>query len=270
MEVLDTWLRDGHKLPTRAQEHQENGSGLERLDNAPYEIIPSHIQLVRKPLGSRLYLVPIPSTINGTSSTRLSVLVGKGSITPVPTHTQHGLKVSIYICSETEEGNSAPLCSPLRPSTLKLLPKSTPGEPFPRPRLNSDPSSGGVDESDGVVLYEAEVEPSFGRWIGVKVDNGEDESWVVAGFNQKEEITNVLSTTCTSAAFNPELEFKFELCTILALLFRNAFVDVKADDSLRLDINLPRLLSNALIVYRLVPHFQMPLHCTGENEVTGS
>lgn len=270
MEVLDTWIRDGHKLPSGLQGYQESNSNLDRLDNAPYEIIPSHIQLVRKPTGSSLYLVPVPSTINGTSTARLSVLVGKGSIATVPVHVQHGFKVSIYICSETKEGNSVPRCSPLRPTTLKLLPKPIPGELFPRPRSSSDPSSGGVDESDGVVLYEAEVEPSFGRWIGVKADNGGDDSWVVAGFNQKEEITSVHSTTCTSAAFNSGLGVKFELRIILALLFRNAFVDVKADDSMRLDIHFPRLVSNALIVYRLVPHFQMPLHCTGENEVISS
>lgn len=264
MEVLDTWLRDGHKLSTVAEKHQENGMDLELLDRAPHEIISSQLQLVRKPIGSHLYLLPIPLVANRTSPTRLSVLVGKGSITSVPTHIQHGLKVSIYICSETEEGNNISHCSPLMPTTLKLLPKPIPGEPFPRPRLNSHPSSGGVDESEGIALYEAEVEPSFGRWVGVKADNGEDESWVVAGFNHKEEITNVFSTTCTSVALNPKMEVR---CVILALLFHNVFVDIKADDALRLDIHLPQLLSNALIVYRLTPHFQMPLHCAGEKRV---
>lgn len=41
-------------------------------------------------------------------------------------------------------------------------------------------------------------------------------------------------------------------------------MDIEAEDSLRLDVRFPRLLSNALIVYRLTPRFKEPARCVGE------
>lgn len=263
-EVLGTWLRDGHNLPPTTQEHAEISSSFELSDHNSYDVIPPNLQLVRKPVGSRVYLLPTPSIANGTSPAKLSVLVGKGSIAPVSPQSRHTLQVSVYICSPTKEGSDSPRCSSLEPTALKLLPKPIPGEPFPRPRFDSDPSSGGTDESDGVVLYEAEIMQSRGKWVGIKVDNGEGEGWVVAGFNHKEAITNVISTTCTSVGLGLGQRGLIESCVTSALLFRNAFVEIKAENSLRLDVSFPRLLSNALVAYRLIPRLREVKHCTGE------
>lgn len=195
-KVLDAWLRDSHESFWAAK--YLNSTRLELLDRSSYDIIPSNLQLSRKPVGSKLYLLPITVTADGTSPARLSVLVGKGSIAPVSPQGQHPLQVSVYVCFSNPGGNDPAWCDSLEPNTLKLIPRPIAGEPFPSPRIVSDSGSGGVDESDGVVLYEAETIPPHGRWIGIKVENGEGEGWVVAGFNHKEAITSVIPTTCTS------------------------------------------------------------------------
>ncbi|KAF9450963.1 GPI-inositol-deacylase [Macrolepiota fuliginosa MF-IS2] len=238
--VLGTWFRDGHEPPPGILGQPNDSSSFELSDRSSYDIIPSGLQLVRKPTGSRVYLLPIPSTTGG-SPIKLGVLVGRGTIASIPPQSQHPLNVNIYVCSSSEAGNDFPHCEYLEPSTLKLVPQPISGEPFPRPRVDTDPSSGGVDESDGVVLYETEIMPSRGQWVGVKVQNGKGEGWVVAGFNHKEAITNLIPTT--------------------SLLFRNIHTEVEAKGSLRLDVWFPRLLSNALIVYRLTPQFSSTENC---------
>lgn len=262
--VLDTWLRDGHELPSGIPEYPNGNSGFELSDRSSYDIIPSGVQLIRKPVGSRVYLLPIPSIADGSLPARLSVLVGKGSIVPVSPQIRYPLQVSIYVCSSAEGSSVSPRCTSLQPVTLKLVPRPTPGEPFPRPRVDADPSSGGVNESDGVVLYEAEIRQSHGQWVGVKVEGGEGEGWVVAGFIHKEAIINVTPIRCTYIGSSLTQRCLTEFHAILALLFQGTFVEIKAGSSPRLDVWFPRLLSNALIVYRLTPRFGQTEACAGE------
>ncbi len=260
-EVLDTWLRDGHE--SRWATKHRNSTRLELLDRGSYDIIPPNLQLSRKPVGSKLYLLPITVTADGNFPAKLSVLVGKGSIAPISPQGKHPLQVSIYVCSPNKGSIDPGWCDSLEPDTLKLIPRPIVGEPFPSPRVASDPDSGGVDESDGVVLYEADTIPSHGQWVGIKVENGEGEGWVVAGFNKKEEIISVIPTTCTSIRLGLAQINLMEFNIILALLFRNTFVPIEAKGSLRLDVWFTRLWSNALIVYHLTPHFNEADSCTG-------
>ena len=51
---------------------------------------------------------------------------------------------------------------------------------------------------------------------------------------------------------------------ITALLFQSTLVEIEPKNSLRLDVWFPRLISNALIVYRLTPRLEVPGSCSGE------
>lgn len=261
-EVIDTWLRDGHESLWATKPF--NSEKLELLDRGSYDIIPPNLQFSRRPVGSKLYLLPITAPADGGSPAKLSVLVGKGSIAPISPQAQHPLQVSIYVCFSNQGSNNPAWCDSLKPDTLKLIPRPIAGEPFPSPRIALDLDSGGVDESDGVVLYEADTIPPHGQWIGIKVENGEGLGWVVAGFNHKEAITSVILTTCTSIGLGLGQNSLMEFHVVLALLFRNTFVPIEAKSSLRLDVWFPRLWSSALIAYRLTPHFSETDSCTGE------
>jgi hypothetical protein len=54
----------------------------------------------------------------------------------------------------------------------------------------------GFDESEGVVLYEAEVPVANMKaagtlqWVGVRVEHADGRGWVVGGFSNAEEVTN--------------------------------------------------------------------------------
>ncbi|KAF5363936.1 hypothetical protein D9756_000270 [Leucocoprinus leucothites] len=246
-EILDTWLRDGHELPPDISVDLTGSPSFELSDRASYEVIPQDQQFIRKPVGSHIYLLPLPPASGEQPLARLSVLVGKGAIAPVSPQTQHTLQVSVFSCAIIRKDHDSPYCTALTPVTLKLIPQPILGQPFPSPRLSSDPNSGGVDESDGVVLYEAEITPPTGQWVGIKVANGNGQGWVAAGFSRKEAITSVIS--------------------ISSLLFQSAIVNIEAKGSLRLDVQFLRLLSNALVVYRLTPRFEEPGSCAGETAV---
>ncbi|KXN89445.1 GPI inositol-deacylase [Leucoagaricus sp. SymC.cos] len=238
--VLNTWFRDANGLPHGVSERLKGSPSFELAIPDSYEIIPPGLQLIRKPMGSHMYLLPMPLSQDKEYTTRLSVLVGKGSIVNISPHRQHSLHISVYGCA-LAKGHDYPRCSPLSPAILKLVPRPIPGQLFPLPRLESDGNSGGVDESDGVVLYEAEIKMRHCQWVGLKAVNGDGKGWVVAGFSRKQEVTHVISTP--------------------SLLIQNALVDITAEGSLRIDVWFPRLSSNALVVYRLTPLFDEPSHC---------
>jgi len=195
-ESLDTWFRDGHKLPPGISLDLTSNSSFE-VSDISYEIIPQDMQFIRRPIGHRLYLLPIPQISDGQSTTKLSILVGKGSIVLSP-QVQPVLQVSVSTCAEGRKTSETFNCTPQIPVTLKSIPQPIPGQPFPRPRLQSDPTSGGTDESDGVVLYEAEVTQQHGKWVGIEVANGNGEGWIIAEFNHKQTTTSRISTLCTS------------------------------------------------------------------------
>ncbi|KAG6841827.1 hypothetical protein C0991_006234 [Blastosporella zonata] len=174
--ILDKWLRDGHELPPISS--LEEDSGFTLPDPTQYTIMPeaSHLVIMSMHLqGSGTFLVPLPPA----RKTRLKavVLLGLGTILSVGPHNHLPLKGSVYMCTSTQEG---PACVPLKPSGLKVIPKPRVGVAFPTP-------GEGVDESDGVVAFEADVplvvgEESPTRWLGVRVENGDKSGWVVAGY----------------------------------------------------------------------------------------
>lgn len=182
--ALDRWLRDGHSLPPFLPSSGRSSSGVSSQE---HETLPAGLHLVvKQPRGSRLYLLPVPSTSKNKTA-KFVLYVSRGSIAPVAPHHPLPLSVSISICRRDAE------CSSLVPTTLKLIPNPIPGQPFPFP-------AEGTDESEGVVLFEAVVPVVLGSedgtTIAVKLDsaNGDNRGWVVGGWTEENSMKSDVHT----------------------------------------------------------------------------
>jgi glycosylphosphatidylinositol deacylase len=174
--VLDVWLKDGHLLPPSA-----GATPLIFSDADTYETLPRGERLIlNQPRRKRMYLLPSPRP-GASGSAKFILFVSQGSIGPVAPYTHLVLRISVYRCQERSSGASF-RCSSLEPVTLRLIPNPPVGKPFPSPEE-------GVDESEGVVLYEADIQTvDEHRWVGVYVDGADGNGWAVGGFSPKEVI----------------------------------------------------------------------------------
>ncbi|KAI0329552.1 GPI-inositol-deacylase [Cubamyces sp. BRFM 1775] len=225
--VLDRWLRDGHTLPPG-----HLPSDVLSLHTGEYDIVPSGKNLlVRDPVGTRSYLLQPPVSSDGSSTARFVLYASQGSVPPVAPHKPLPFRVTVYTCSEAE----ATACSPLAPTTLKLIPSPIPGSSFPVP-------DEGTDESEGVVLYEADAALPAQTRIAVKIDGGDGRGWVFGGFATKEPI--------------------FADISLAGLLLSS--VNIPVPHGIRNEIQLPRLPANALIAYRLSPKYDSGSSCSAD------
>ncbi|KAG0707742.1 PGAP1-like protein-domain-containing protein [Suillus ampliporus] len=228
--ILDAWLnRDGRRLPPV--------TGIDIPEAATYEALPDDMNLVlRKPTGSRMYLLPIRHALE--SNATFVLLVSRGSIPPIAPQHSGELQASPYFCvgratSPTiEQSSESLLCVPLEPSTLKLLPSPIPGKPFPVP-------DEGSDESEGVVLFEATVPripiDAEDAWIGVSVNAAGEDGWVFGGFDKTWTLQSDIS--------------------VFDILAGGAKLSLQPAEQnlMRRHITFPKLLSNALLIYTLTP-----------------
>jgi glycosylphosphatidylinositol deacylase len=175
--VLDRWLRDGHLLPPTSVGGAEVG-----LKEGEYEVLPEDMHLVlRRPLGKRTYLLPVTSADDVEDARTFVLFVSQGSVSDVSPHHALNLRATVQLCTQSHADASV-VCTPLTPTTLKLLPSPIPGKPFPVP-------DEGSDESEGVVLFEAQVPRRVEGWVGVSVDAGGDGGgWVVGGFDGRRDV----------------------------------------------------------------------------------
>jgi glycosylphosphatidylinositol deacylase len=178
--VLDTWLRDG-QIPS--QKLMTNTEALSLTDPGKYEILPAGDRLVlRQPRGPSIHLLPI---VQSPSPAKLLLFVSQGSIPPVSPYHPLPLRISVHLCNSASVGqNTHPRCVPLDPETLKLIPNPVAGTVYPTPEE-------GADESEGVVLFEAEIPPaqdSERRWLAVIVESADGRGWVVGGLESNEEL----------------------------------------------------------------------------------
>ncbi|KAF8622170.1 hypothetical protein AX15_007285 [Amanita polypyramis BW_CC] len=221
--VLDKWLRDGHTLPPQTE---RDGNELRLVNGSIHEVVPdgSHL-ILPKPTGSMVYLMQmLPS-----STVRKFVLfVSQGSIGHVSPQNHIPLTVSVYDCVSSGSGDRN--CYPLRPTALRLIPNPVPGHKFPV-------TGEGTDESEGVVVYEAEVAGlSEGvHWLGVQVEDGDGRGWIVGGFNY-EKISDL------------------KISTKSILLGAGASV-VLNTKTLSTSVTFPELKQHALIVYRITANY---------------
>ncbi|KAJ3503124.1 hypothetical protein NLJ89_g8573 [Agrocybe chaxingu] len=183
--ILDKWLRDGHSLPV-----VRNGDDyLDASDLADsHLVLPGQTLVVKNPRSS-IHRLPISSDSVTSQKRRLRVLVSQGSIQDVSPQHPVSLRVSVFTCAET----STAKCTPLSPDTLKLIPNPMPGRSFPVPKEGSD-------ESEGVVLFESSVPVKdsslHGEWIGIRIENGDGQGWVVASIDDNAPVVSSASTFC--------------------------------------------------------------------------
>ncbi|EKM59762.1 uncharacterized protein PHACADRAFT_85765 [Phanerochaete carnosa HHB-10118-sp] len=207
--VLDTWLHDGQTLPFGYP------SSAPPLSLEAAEFLPVDLRLeLRNPAGSRTYVLPVPGS--SPPGQKFLLYVSQGSIPPTAPHNPLPLHVSIYSC------DSRDTCQPLQPSILKLMPSPQPGRPFPVP-------DEGSDESEGVVVFEAELPLSCSN-VAVKMEYADGRGWVVGDFVSKDPF---IARTATFSPFLSHVSLGW------------------SPSQLKSAIQLPNLLSNALVVYKL-------------------
>jgi hypothetical protein len=192
--ILDVWLRDGHTLlPSVSRIGKEGGFSLP--NSTAYKVLPVDTRLVlKKPHGSQMYFLPLLQASTSASVLKAVIFVSQGYIPPVSPQNRLPLQVTVFYCALSPVLEEAgPLCNPLQPSSLRLIPNPVPGKPFPVP-------DEGSDESEGVVLYEADVpvpdEETGKRWLGVRLADADGSGWVVGGFSPVESLINSATTMC--------------------------------------------------------------------------
>ncbi|KAI5118768.1 hypothetical protein M0805_005649 [Coniferiporia weirii] len=231
--ILNTWLRDGMGLPAYDASSEE--VSWSDSEDVGLESIPeSRPLLVRSPQGTQYYKFAIPRSESGHPRNFVLYISG-GAILSVSPSSPLPLNASVRYCQRLPTGT---VCKPLLPTSLRLIPNPTPGKPFPAP-------SEGVDESDGVVAFTASISPSTvdemqEEWIFVKTENGNRRGWLAATLeNGREYVHNVAA---------------------LAPLYTS--IDVRLDPKILYSaIQLPELLSNVLLIYRVVP--KLSQSCAG-------
>lgn len=186
--ALDKWLRDGPTLPRMPIE--ENGFLLR--DPTAYETLPPDMHLVLKsPRGSRTYLLPVPAPATTHLPVKIIILVSQGSIPPVSPQSPFPLTIAVNLCVRSSSLATPFDCEQVQPIVHKLIPNPVSDKIFPIP-------DEGSDESEGVVLFEADVPLGSGnglpRWIAVRMDDADGRGWVVGGFSTGGVITNTVST----------------------------------------------------------------------------
>ena len=172
--LLDRWLRDGRTVPavTTNEAFLALPHDAERVEHR--ELV------VKSPIEDKTYLLPLDQ--EGTQ--RLTILVSQGVIRGISPHRPIPLQVSAFAC----RGGDRKGCRPLSPNVLKLIPNPVPGKEFPVP-------GEGSDESEGVVLLEADIQPAEEvESIAIKLEGADGRGWIVARLGQPILITSRVST----------------------------------------------------------------------------
>jgi glycosylphosphatidylinositol deacylase len=164
--VLDRWLSDGSRLPDAGSYAP---SVLHSVDAAT--VVDGRLRLER-PREARVYLLLLDG-----KPRHLTLLLSGGAVLPVAPHHAGSLRASVHLCSSTEH------CTPLVPHVHKLLPLPVAGKPFPVPEE-------GADESEGTVLFEADVPSSEGGYVAVNIEHADGSGWLVAGVDEKRAVTH--------------------------------------------------------------------------------
>jgi glycosylphosphatidylinositol deacylase len=197
--ILDRWLRDGrHLIPT-----SESPARLD-LGQESYDVLPAGPFVMRDLRKSKaVYLAPVPET---NHPIRFTAYVSEGSVLSMAPHHPSSLSVTFYLCSSSSDDPydalSPPACEEWHPTTLKLIPNASPERPFPVPYE-------GVDESEGVVVFEAAVpEPNNQhRWVAITYSTIDERGWILGDFVGAESIARKISVrgACHSGLPSPKL-----------------------------------------------------------------
>jgi len=126
---------------------------------------------------TKMYLLPVATS----EEQQFTLYVSQGKVGSLSPYHASYMEVSVWHCIGSEDN-----CQPVQPRMLHLIPNPAWDKRFP---VNEE----GVDESDGVVHFEAGVRSlSHDRpeWIAVKVSGGGDRrSWIVGGLASSQNVT---------------------------------------------------------------------------------
>lgn len=191
--VLDRWLNDGHSFAHYKSED------IAWTPSALVALAFDERLTLKNPREQHTYFLPI----RGSSTSKFVLYLSQGSIMSVFPPNPLPLSASIRLCQGSP---STGICDALTPTILRLLPTLGPDRPAP-------PPSEGVDESEGVVYFAADIpeeEDTQGeRWIAVDVRGTDGRGWLQGGFvdDSRDRITHNLTVHGKSplyfAAGNP-------------------------------------------------------------------
>lgn len=193
-------------------------------------------------LGS--FKLSIPKRKPGSAPTHLTVYLSQGKILEKSPANPIPLEASLRTCYDTApqyaEGE-ANHCEPLLPSVLRLIPN-------PRNSKNFSVATEGVDESDGVVVFRADVSHlDEGAWILLEVKGDASPGWLAAAV--EEDIEAPIAIPTWGALY---LEIKRYYDANESTAFMLGTVTVRLDPKLRYrELRFSHLMSNVLFVYRL-------------------
>ncbi|OCH95908.1 PGAP1-domain-containing protein [Obba rivulosa] len=236
-QALDRWIRDGSEVPVA-----QDAEGMMRLHEGEAEVLPSGMRLVlREPRGAKTYLLPVPRASDSADSSSIGsdtarfVLFVRGSVPPVAPQASLSLRVSVFACSQLSfsdtnrtPGSAFSECTKLQSTTHKVLPQPVSGAPFPVP-------DEGSDESEGIVLFEAELFAAEAAYVAVKVDGADGHGWAVGGFVEVSEVVSDASA--------------------LAPIISTVSIKLPEPRVLKTSVRLPHILTSSLLVYRVTPTF---------------
>ncbi|KAL5488183.1 BST1 [Sanghuangporus weigelae] len=227
-QILDYWFRDGIG-PSKPELGDADTTALTIKD--PISVSEEAFPLIIKnPRGFNSFRLKIPYDDHNDRIRNLVVYLSQGTILSVSPADPLPLKMSVHSCRnevvQDTVDDPIPICELIEPSSLRLIPNPDSEKPFPVPRE-------GVDESDGVVVFMAQLPPRHnefpGEWIQIEVQSDTNKGWAVVTIENEHSLANYANS--------------------FAPLFR--VIDVHLDPiSLRTEISFPSLLSDVLIVYR--------------------
>jgi hypothetical protein len=184
--VLDRWLRDSRSTSPALG----YPSRLLNLSQESYTVLPPGplvLRDLRKP--KAVYLSPVPETNNPAG---FVAYVSEGSVLSTAPHHPSSLSVAFYLCTSSTDDpyhpSFRPACEQWQPRTLKLIPNASPHKPFPVPHE-------GVDESEGVVVFEAALPERNDqhRWVAVTYSTNEERGWILGDFVTEESVVREFS-----------------------------------------------------------------------------
>jgi glycosylphosphatidylinositol deacylase len=218
--VLDRWFRDGRTLsppseyPTRLD-----------LTRESYVVLPPGrfvLRDLRKP--KAVYLAPVPEA---SHPTRFVAYISGGSVLSMAPHHPSSLSVMFYLCASPfdnlYDSSSPPTCEAWHPANLRLIPNTSPERPFPVPHE-------GVDESEGVIVFEADLPEHSNqhRWVAVAYSTNEDRDWILGDFDNDGPITTKVTVRGTwrfKVRLLPNLtEWRGQICSIKTYPSRSTHV----------------------------------------------
>lgn len=263
-QVLDTWLRDGSTVPPALKQHQQTVTDI-TLQLDQFLVLREGEQLkLRDPNAQQTYLLPVPRGDITKTISKFVLYLSQGSIPPTAPRHPLPLRAMVRLCQLSSSGEDMQ-CTPLTPSTLKLIPNPIPGRTFPVP-------GEGSDESEGVVFAETIFDTSrLGKdaSVSVSIEGADGRGWVVGGFVDAEAVVNGVDRLSKSNWIFGSCSFDarrtLTICHFeIAPFISSVSIDLPRS-SIYHEISLPGILSHALVVYKLIPHFEST--CTSESRL---